>query len=193
MGYALAQAAVDAGAEVTLVSGPVSRDAPRGLARLVRVTTGREMADAVAAALADGCDWLLMAAAVADFTPISPATTKLKKDELGGAWHLELERNPDILKDVVPRHRAPDLVIVGFALETGDLVAKASVKRVDKGMDFVIANDPTAGGGRFGDGAHEVTLIGPQGVIWASDTLPKTELAVQILDRLETARRETGR
>ena len=189
MGYALAQAAADAGAEVTLISGPVERDAPRGLARLERVTTAREMADAVAGSLAAGCDWLLMAAAVADFAPAAAATGKLKKDELGDAWHLELTRNPDILKDVVPKHRGADTVVVGFALETGDLVAKATVKRQDKGMDYVLANDPTAAGARFGDGAHQVTLIGPQGVLWASASLPKPELAVHILDRLETARR----
>jgi phosphopantothenoylcysteine decarboxylase/phosphopantothenate--cysteine ligase len=133
-----------------------------------------------------------MAAAVADFTPVRPAATKLKKDELGGAWHLELERNPDILKDVVPQHRGADLTVVGFALETGDLVAKASVKRAEKGMDFVLANDPTAEGASFGDGAHRVTLIGPAGVVWESASLPKPELAVQILDRLETARRGPG-
>ncbi|MFO7608233.1 MAG: bifunctional phosphopantothenoylcysteine decarboxylase/phosphopantothenate--cysteine ligase CoaBC [Candidatus Krumholzibacteriia bacterium] len=189
MGYALAQAAVAAGAEVTLISGPVSRDAPRGLARLVKVMTGRQMAEAVAVALAEGCDWLLMAAAVADFTPVNPASAKLKKDELGGAWHLELERNPDILKDVVPQHRSDDLTVVGFALETGDLVAKASVKRTDKGMDFVLANDPTAEGASFGDAAHRVTLIGPAGVVWESASLPKPQLAVEILDQLETARR----
>ncbi len=193
MGYALAAAAVDAGAEVTLISGPVERDAPRGLARLVKVTTGREMAAAVAEALTAGCDWLLMAAAVADFAPVNPATSKLKKDELGSAWHLELERNPDILKDVVPRHRGPGLTVVGFALETGDLVAKASVKRADKAMDFVLANDPTAEGARFGDGDHQVVLIGKQGVLWESESLPKPTLAVQILDRLETARAGTGR
>lgn len=193
MGYALAAAAVDAGAEVTLISGPVERAAPRGLARLVPVVTGRQMADAVAESLTSGCDWLLMAAAVADFTPVAPAPAKLKKDELGHAWHLELERNPDILKDVVPRHRSADLCVVGFALETGDLVAKASVKRGDKGMDYVLANDPTAEGARFGDGDHQVTLIGAKGVLWQSESLPKPQLAVQILDRLESARRGTAR
>jgi phosphopantothenoylcysteine decarboxylase/phosphopantothenate--cysteine ligase len=192
MGYALAAAAVAAGAEVTLISGPVERDAPRGLARLVKVMTGRQMADAVAESLADGCDWLLMAAAVADFTPAAPAEGKLKKDQLGDVWRLEMVRNPDILKDVVPRHRGEGLVVVGFALETGDLVAKATVKRGEKGMDFVLANDPTAEGASFGDGAHAVTLIGPAGVLWESPSLPKAELAVHILDRLEAARAGAG-
>ncbi len=192
MGYALAAAAVGAGAEVTLISGPVERDAPRGLARLVKIMTGRQMADAVAESLAEGCDWLLMAAAVADFTPAAPAEGKLKKQELGDVWRLEMVRNPDILKDVVPLHKAPGTCVVGFALETGDLVAKAKVKRVDKGMDYVLANDPTAEGAGFGDGAHQVTLIGPAGVLWESPSLPKGELAVHILDRLEQARTGSG-
>ncbi len=193
MGYALAQAAVDAGAEVTLISGYVHRNPPRGLAGFVGVMTARDMANAVAAALDQGCDWLLMAAAVADFRPVATADAKLKKDDLGDVWTLELTRNPDILKDVVPGHRGADTTVVGFALETSDLVAMAQAKLRAKGLDFILANDPTAKGAGFGDTDHQVTLLGPEGVLWESESMPKPRLAAHILDRLEAARREGGR
>ena len=150
------------------------------------------MADAVSTALDEGCDWLLMAAAVADHAPSSPADAKLKKEELGETWQLDLARNPDILADIVAPRRHPGLTVVGFALETGDLVALASAKRSAKAMDYVLANDPTSRGSGFGDTNHKVTLIGSEGVIWESESLPKTELAAHILDRLEAAQREHG-
>ena len=187
MGYALAAEAAEAGAEVTLISGPVDRLPPRGLAALVKVETAREMAAAVSEALEAGCDWLLMAAAVADHAPAKPADAKLKKEELGDAWNLELEKNPDILADIVAPRRHPGLTVVGFALETGDLVALASAKRAAKAMDYVLANDPTAEGSGFGDTDHKVTLIGAEGVIWESESLPKVQLAAHILDQLEAA------
>jgi len=192
MGYALAAAACDAGAEVTLISGPVSRPVPRGLTKLVKVTSAREMGDAVAAALDGGCDWLLMAAAVADFRPANAADTKLKKADLGDTWQLELVRNPDILKDVVPEHRGADTTVVGFALETGDTAAAGVDKLREKNLDFVLANDPTSSGSGFGDTDHRVTLVGPGGVLWESESLPKPQLAALILDRLEAARRGDG-
>jgi phosphopantothenoylcysteine decarboxylase/phosphopantothenate--cysteine ligase len=192
MGYALAAAAADAGAEVTLISGPTGRLEPRGLARFVKVESAGEMAGAVAAALDAGCDWLLMAAAVADFRPMTAADAKLKKADLGDTWRLELVRNPDILKDVVPEHRSDDTVVVGFALETGDVVAAAQAKLREKGLDYVLANDPTLAGSGFGDRDHRVTLLGRAGVVWESPSLPKPLLAVHILDRLEAARRGDG-
>jgi len=191
MGYALASEAAEAGAQVTLITGPVDRQPPRGLAELVRVETARDMADAVCNALEKGCDWLLMAAAVADHAPARPADTKLKKEDLGEAWNLELAKNPDILADIVAPRRHPGLTVVGFALETGDLVNLASAKRTAKAMDYVIANDPTAAGSGFGDTDHQVTLIGAEGVIWESESLPKTRLAAHILDQLETAQRRS--
>ena len=94
MGYALAAAAVSAGARVTLISGPSELLPPRGLADLVSVRSAREMADAVAMALDGGAQWLIMAAAVADFGVDQPADAKLKKDDLGEVWTLQLRRNP---------------------------------------------------------------------------------------------------
>jgi phosphopantothenoylcysteine decarboxylase/phosphopantothenate--cysteine ligase len=187
MGYALAAAAVREGAQVTLISGPVDLVAPRGLAALQRVQTGREMADAVAAALDAGADWLIMAAAVADFTPAEPAQGKLKKDALGDAWALNMVRNPDILADVAAPRRGGGLKVVGFALETEDVENRARGKLQAKGMDFVVANDPTRAGSGFGDGAHQVTLIGPRDVVWESGSRPKHELAAELLRRLAAA------
>ncbi|MCP4571603.1 MAG: bifunctional phosphopantothenoylcysteine decarboxylase/phosphopantothenate--cysteine ligase CoaBC [bacterium] len=192
MGYALAAAACAAGAEVTLISGPVDRLAPRGLKQHLKVGNAQEMAEAVAASLDGGCDWLLMAAAVADFRPATAADAKLKKNELGETWRLDLVRNPDILKEIVPDHRSDDTVVVGFALETGDVVNAAQAKLQEKKLDFVLANDPTQAGSGFGDTAHQVTLVDPDGVVWESESLPKPLLAVHILDRLEAARHGAG-
>jgi phosphopantothenoylcysteine decarboxylase/phosphopantothenate--cysteine ligase len=192
MGYALAGAAARAGAEVTLVTGPVALMPPRGLAGLVEVETGRQMADAVDAALAAGADWLVMCAAVADFTPAEPAPGKLKKDVLGTTWALQLVRNPDILGEIVPRHRATGVKVVGFALETEDVVAHALGKLRAKGLDFIVANNPTAAGSGFGDVAHEVVLLGPGGELWRSGSCPKEALATALLAQLAAATGEGG-
>jgi len=90
-----------------------------------------------------GADWLIMAAAVADFAPAA-AGQKIKKDQIGQVWRLELSRTVDILGEVVPARRQPGLRVVGFALETEDLLAGAAAKLEAKGLDFVVANDPTA-------------------------------------------------
>ena len=79
--------------------------------------------------------------------------------------------------------------MVGFALETTDVVAAAQRKLAAKGCDFVLANDPTAAGSGFGAGSHQVTLVGPEGVVWESASLPKGDLAREILDRLDEAAR----
>jgi phosphopantothenoylcysteine decarboxylase/phosphopantothenate--cysteine ligase len=184
MGYALAAAAVHAGAEVTLVSGPVDLLPPRGLAGLLHVVSAREMAEAVAGALDAGADWLFMAAAVADFAPETTANHKLKKEDLGEKWQLGLQRNPDILADVAAPRRSRGLKVVGFALETQDVVDRALAKLQAKGMDYVIANDPTAPGSGFGAGNHQVTLLDNNGIIWSSESLPKEILAREIVGRL---------
>lgn len=183
-GYALAAAAVAEGARVTLISGPVDLPMPRGLESFQTVESGREMADAVAASLTGGAEWLFMAAAVADFRPAESAPGKLKKEELGTGWSLEMVRNPDILGEVVPRHRTATLKVVGFALETEDLVARATAKCLAKNMDYVIANDPTAPGSGFGPGRHQVTLLDRSGSIWSSPSAAKADLAAELLVRL---------
>jgi phosphopantothenoylcysteine decarboxylase/phosphopantothenate--cysteine ligase len=184
MGFALAQAAMQQGARVTLIAGPTDLPLPRGLEQVVRVQTAREMSDAVAAALEEGSQWLIMTAAVADFGLTQPSAGKMKKEDLGENWTLTLSRNPDILAETVPRHRNDDLKVVGFALETEDLLARAEAKRKAKGMDYIVANNPIAPGSGFGTGDHQVTLLGAQGEIWASDSQPKARLAGQLLQQI---------
>ena len=145
------------------------------------------MADAVATALDGGAQWLIMAAAVADFGVEQAADAKLKKDDLGEVWTLQLRRNPDILGDIVPAHRSAILKVVGFALETDDLDRRAAAKLGAKQLDYIVANDPTAPGSGFGPGDHRVTLLGRSGRLWQSPSLPKTELAVELLSRLARA------
>lgn len=191
MGYALASAAMGAGAEVTLISGPVALTPPRGLAGFQAVESAADMAQAVGEALDAGADWLIMSAAVADFKPANYAPGKLKKDVLGDGWSLTMTRNPDILGEIVPSHPHDGLRVVGFALETDDMVVRASVKREAKGMDYILANDPTAVGSGFGSENHQVTLIGAGGIIWESASLPKEVLAGEILQKLAQADQET--
>jgi phosphopantothenoylcysteine synthetase/decarboxylase len=183
-GYAIAQEAAARGATVTLISGPSALADPPGAACCVRVETTGQMARAVRRALDAGADWLFMAAAVADYAPEQVEGGKLRKENLGTSWNLPLHRTADILGDVVGPARPPGLRIVGFALETADLLERAAKKLRVKGMDFVVANDPTAAGCGFGDGPHRAWLLGPAGVIWDSGPLDKHAIARGLLDRL---------
>ncbi len=186
-GYALAAEAVRLGAEVTLISGPVALPRPAGLSGFVPVLTSEEMGAAVAAALDAGVDWLIMAAAVADFRPAHPSPDKLKKESIGTSWNLEMTRTLDVLGEVVEGRRASGLRVVGFALETSDLVPRALEKLKAKGMDFVVANDLGAPDSAFGAGRHRVVLIGPGGALWESPVADKAELARGLLGRLAAA------
>lgn len=136
MGYALAQAAAEAGAEVVLVSGPTALAAPPGVAR-VSVQTAREMLAAVERAL-PGCDVFVAVAAVADWRPVAVSTQKLKKDGNATPPVLALEPNPDILATVAAR--TPPPYCVGFAAETHDLHDHASAKRLRKRVPLLVGN-----------------------------------------------------
>ncbi len=187
MGYSLAAEAARRGALVTLISGPVALVPPRGLVRFQSVETAADMAAAVTEALAGQPDWLIMAAAVADFAPESPAAGKLKKEDLGTGWSLRMKRNPDILGEVVPAHAPRGLKVVGFALETSAVQEHALAKLRAKNLDFIVANDPTAAGSGFGAVAHRVTLLSGEGLVWRSESLPKPELASLLLRKLAEA------
>ncbi len=184
MGYALAQAAMQQGARVTLITGPTELPVPRGMEQVVRIQTAHELSDAVAAVLEGGSQWLIMTAAVADFGLPQPSAGKMKKEDLGDNWTLTLSRNPDILAETVPRHRGDGLKVVGFALETEDVLMRAEAKRKAKAMDYIVANNPIAPGSGFGTGDHQVTLLGAQGLIWASESQPKARLAGQLLQQI---------
>jgi phosphopantothenoylcysteine decarboxylase/phosphopantothenate--cysteine ligase len=178
-GFAVAQAALDRGAAVTLVAAPCSLTTPVGASR-IDVATAQEMADAVLESCA-GADALVMAAAVADFRPARPAARKLKKD--AGPPAVDLERTTDIL-GVVTAARARPACVVGFAAETGDLLANARRKLKEKRLSLIVANDVTQPGGGFGSDTNRVTLIDAAG----AEELPllyKAEVAGRILDRVQ--------
>ena len=157
-GYAIAEALMRAGAETTLISGPVSLPAPGGV-KLTRVTTAREMLAACEAALP--ADVLVMAAAVADWRPDFAANSKLKKSTDRVVPLIKLVENPDILAALASGPKRPRLVI-GFAAETDDVVQNAVAKRARKGADWIIANDVS--GDVMGGEHNRVHLISESGV-----------------------------
>jgi phosphopantothenoylcysteine decarboxylase/phosphopantothenate--cysteine ligase len=182
MGYALARAARDRGAQVTLISTS-GQAAPFG-AKLAPVETAAEMLDAVLGAMA-GADVLLMAAAVADYRPATTAAHKIKKGEK--SLKVDLIRTPDILAQVAKVRRTGQ-VIVGFAAETENLVDNALDKLQRKGLDLIVANDARQA---MGAATNQVTLITADGHVEALPLLSKDEVAAQILDRIEAVLIET--
>ena len=176
MGWALAAAARDRGAEVVLVAGPTALP-PIANVTVAPVVTSEDMRKEVIARFLDA-DVLIMAAAVADFRPVRPARGKIPKGH--GPHTLALEPTPDILMDLPPR-RAGQLV-VGFAAETGDLVARARVKLRRKGLDLIVANDVTEPGAGFGTDTNRATLLDRAGGCEALPLMSKLDLAHRILD-----------
>jgi phosphopantothenoylcysteine synthetase/decarboxylase len=176
MGYALAEAACEAGHEVVLISGPVTIPAPADL-QLVQVETAREMFDAVQIYLS-GCDVAIFSAAVADYRPVHVVAQKLKKtsDKLT----LELERTEDILASARAKLGFQGF-LVGFAAETENLIAHAQDKLLRKGCDLIIANDVSQTGIGFDSLENEVTLCLPGGKTIALPRQSKTALARELI------------
>ena len=178
-GYAIAQAALDMGAQVRLITTPTSLIPPVG-AKLIRIETAREMLAAVLAESAES-DALVMAAAVADFRPKDRAKDKIKKE--GGVPQIELEATEDILKTVAKQRaetRCPR-VVVGFAAESRDLLENASHKLKSKGLDFIAANDISASGAGFAVETNRVTLLFADGRNEPLPLMSKAEVAEVIL------------
>jgi phosphopantothenoylcysteine decarboxylase/phosphopantothenate--cysteine ligase len=180
MGYALAETAVAAGHEVTLISGPVSIEAPSG-ATVIKVESAQQMFDAVREHIATSAA-AVFSAAVADYRPTKIATQKIKKhdDELT----LHLERTPDILGSARSVFGFTG-VLVGFAAETEKLIEHAQSKLKRKGCDLLVANDVSQPGIGFDSAENEVTLCSPDG---QTDTLArasKLEIARCILLKVE--------
>jgi phosphopantothenoylcysteine decarboxylase/phosphopantothenate--cysteine ligase len=163
---------------------------PRGIGIVVPVETAAQMAAAVRERL-PRTDTLIMAAAVADFTPESVGHGKLKKESLGTSWSVNMTRTTDILADIVQVERPAGLKVVGFALETENLLERATAKLRAKGMDAVVANDPIADG-TFGEGLHRVTLITADGASETIGPLDKRDLAAALLQRLMPLLRPGG-
>jgi len=176
-GFAIAAAAAQAGARVTLVAGPVALPTPAGVTR-IDVTTAREMLAAVETALP--ADVAIMVAAVADWRVAEEAAQKLKKDGSGKPAPLTLAENPDILAAVGRSDRRPDLVI-GFAAETEKIVEHASAKRVKKQADWIVANDVS--GDVLGGNNNQVHFITDQAIEnW--DEMSKTDVATRLIERI---------
>jgi phosphopantothenoylcysteine decarboxylase/phosphopantothenate--cysteine ligase len=182
-GFALAQAAVDRGAEVVLISGPSTLRAPFGSTN-VEVKTAAEMQQAVLDH-APTCDALLMAAAVADFRPQASEPHKIKRGS--GARTLQLEPTEDILAQVAERRRKSGRpkVIVGFAAESQDLLDNARTKLERKGLALIVANDITASDAGFAVDTNRVTLLDAGGGVQALPLMSKAQVAEHVLDRLE--------
>ncbi|PKB63274.1 MAG: bifunctional 4'-phosphopantothenoylcysteine decarboxylase/phosphopantothenoylcysteine synthetase [SAR202 cluster bacterium Io17-Chloro-G1] len=177
MGYAIAEAARDRGASAVLVSTPTALPAPYGV-RMVNVRSALDMRDAINQECRDA-DAVVMAAAVADWRPVSTADQKIKKGA-SNEWAIELTKTPDIIAGLA----ADSLVKVGFAAESQDLIANAQSKLVSKGLDLIVANDITAEDAGFAADTNRVTILDREG---GSDELPlmsKYDVGVNILDRV---------
>jgi phosphopantothenoylcysteine decarboxylase/phosphopantothenate--cysteine ligase len=176
MGYALAEAARDRGAQVVLISAPSALPKPIGM-DVVSVGTAQEMHEAVKKAVTKA-DALIMAAAVADYRPKKVSKSKIKR-ERASSLTLELERTPDILVEVKGK-----FLRVGFAAESENLVANAKDKLEKKRLDLIVANDITAVASGIGADTNQVVIISRKGKIEELPLLPKREVADRILDRV---------
>ncbi len=175
MGYAIAEAARDRGATVILISAPTALIPPVGV-ELVPVASALQMCDAVLERASDA-DALIMTAAVADYRPAAAAERKIKRDP--ERLTLDLVKNPDILSQV-----RGELVKVGFAAESEDLLPNATRKLEQKGLDLIVANDITAADSGFAVDTNRVVLIDRSGEMQQLPLLPKSEVAHRILDKV---------
>lgn len=180
MGYALAEAAAQRGADVTLISGPVDLPAPYAVV-VHRVETTAEMLR-VLQAVVKKANVLFMAAAPADYTPKEVAATKRPRGR--GALTLALEPTPDILTSLT---RPANLLAVGFALETGGGMDRARAKLREKKLDYIVLNDALEPGAGFEVTTNRVTIIADQGEPLVLPLLSKREVADRILDAVERA------
>jgi phosphopantothenoylcysteine decarboxylase/phosphopantothenate--cysteine ligase len=176
MGFAVARAAWRHGADVTLIHGPGGLEAPPFVGT-VQVRTAEEMADAVLEAL-PGAAQLWMTAAVNDWRPIQASPSKINKSEWDGI--LELEPTVDVLARAVVE-RESGTVVVGFAVETDDPEGRAEEKRIAKGCDYIVVNNPLEEGAGFAHETNAVTLLGPDGLRMRFDRMSKEALADRLL------------
>lgn len=195
-GYAIAQAAIDAGADVTLITAPTALTPPVG-AQVVPVETAHQMLEAVLRE-SSGADALIMAAAVADFRPVRTAADKLKTRD--GIPQIQLEATEDILKAVAglkqavrtgaiessdrPRDYVPPHVVVGFAAESRDLLENAAEKLRSKHLTMIVANDITASDAGFGSDSNRVTIIHENGDRESLPLMTKAEVADALVERI---------
>jgi len=186
MGYALAAAAHKRGAEVTLISGP-TKISPPPVEKIIFVRTALEMYQAVMDHYSKATV-IIKAAAVADYRPKSLASEKIKKDKRLAS--IELTRNPDIIAEIGAKKKK--CVLVGFAMETEDLLANARQKLLKKNMDMIVANSLREEGAGFQTDTNIITIIDKSGKTVILNKMTKRDAAHQILDHIKTLNKKKG-
>ena len=182
MGFALANAAAQRGAEVTLIAGPTHLETPRNVTR-IDVESAQEMLTAVLAHTKK-TDAVIMAAAVADYRPANPAKHKIKKHSSSKALELQLEATTDILAMLGKKKRS--MTLVGFALETKDELAGAKEKLRKKNLDLIVLNSFGKQNRVFGSNLNAVAMIDKRGKVEQLPILPKFDVANKILNKIKT-------
>lgn len=179
MGYALAEEAANRGAEVTLISGPVSLKATHPNIKTVKVTTAEQMLENCNKVF-DYHDIVIMSAAVADYTPKEAATQKIKKQD---AFKVEFKATEDILA-TLGKKKKDNQVLVGFALETENEKPNAFLKLKNKNLNMIVLNSLNDEGAGFGVDTNKVTMLFADNSELATDTRPKKEIATEIIDAI---------
>ena len=185
MGFAVAEAALARGAEVTVVAGYTTVDPPQGV-KLIKAVTAAQMHAAVVKQLSSAT-MFVGAAAVADYAPANAAAAKIKKDGQS-TMTLELTRTPDILAEV-SQNRPKDMLVIGFAAETNNVVDNARAKMAGKNLDLVVANDITKDGAGFDTDTNIATILTRSGGLIKLPLMPKREMADRVLDSIVRLRR----
>ena len=188
MGYALAEECAERGAEVVLISGPVSIKAHHPSIKVVSVESAQQMHDAALSAFADS-DAAIMCAAVADYAPVVVAEKKIKREK-DDIPVIELKKNPDIAA-ALGKIKKPGQMLVGFALETDNEMANAQSKLERKNLDMIVLNSLADKQAGFGVDTNKVTIIEKDGTVHSYEVKPKKEVAADIVD-LITARHNEG-
>ncbi len=188
MGYALAEECAERGAEVVLISGPVSIKAHHPSIKVVSVESAQQMHDAALSAFAD-TDAAIMCAAVADYAPVVVAEKKIKREK-DDIPVIELKKNPDIAA-ALGKIKKPGQMLVGFALETDNEMANAQSKLERKNLDMIVLNSLADKQAGFGVDTNKVTIIEKDGKVHSYEVKPKKEVAADIVD-LITARQNEG-
>lgn len=191
MGFAVAAEAARRGHDVTLIAGPVALKTPSGVRR-VDVVSAREMLEKSLESLKhpNTQTVFVSTAAVADWRPATCAAQKLKKHEMSST--LKLVRNPDILKTISQLSQRPNLLLVGFAAETNDVLAEAARKCREKGLAFIVANDVTEAGSGFGTATDRVTFVYPDGRQEKFPLMTKRRVAAALVRTVERLSAEGG-
>jgi phosphopantothenoylcysteine decarboxylase / phosphopantothenate---cysteine ligase len=182
MGFALANAAAQRGAVVTLIAGPVTRETPHNVKR-INVESAQEMLKAVLAH-APKTDAVIMSAAVADFTPVSPATQKIKKQLKNKTLEIRLKATTDILAALGKKKR--NLILVGFALETTNGLAGAKEKLQKKNLDLIVLNSLSEENHVFGSEDNTVTILDRHGKVDHIPKMSKRDVANKVLDKIKS-------